>query len=291
MPRSARLLFPLALLLCGAIAAPLRADDGPNDPAGEEPTPQPEVYLLIGQSNMAGRAPVAEADAGVVPRCFLLNAEDVWEPAQNPLNRHSTVRKDLCMQQLNPGYGFARRMLAEDAARTLGLVVNAKGGSSIEEWARGTRFYTEAIRRTRAAQKIGTLKGVLWHQGEANSRRPAEYLAKLQALVANLRADLHAPDLPFVAGQIYDGPVDDGPVDDGPVHQGEKGGGEPINAEIARLPQTTPHTAVASSAGLTVMDRWHFDAASMKTLGARYAEAMLTLHAAADAARGDDQAE
>ena len=46
------------------------------------------------------------------------------------------------------------------------------------------------------------------------------------------------------------------------------------------LPKKVPHTAFVSSEGLKAMDRWHFDAKSMKLLGERYADEMLELQAA-----------
>ncbi|OVE80648.1 hypothetical protein BVY04_05365 [bacterium M21] len=75
-----------------------------------------DVYLLIGQSNMAGRAPITERKKGEMKNCLLLNNEDGWEPASNPLNRYSTIRKGLKMQRLGPGYMFAVKM-AEQLSR------------------------------------------------------------------------------------------------------------------------------------------------------------------------------
>lgn len=212
------------------------------------------VYLLIGQSNMAGRAPYTDGEAGIMPGCYLLNKEDKWEAARNPLNRHSTVRKGLHMQKMNPGYTFAKKMMARDRHAAVGLVVNAKGGTSIKLWAKDTHFYGEAVRRTRIAMATGTLKGILWHQGESDAKDP-RYLDKLKALVENLRKDLGAPSLPFVAGQICNVPL--------------------INRQIARLPEVLPFTGFAASEGLNTMDRWHFDADSMRLLGERYAKAII----------------
>ena len=139
--------------------------------------------------------------------------------------------------------------------------VNAKGGTRIEEWGKGTKFYAEAVRRTKAAiAGGGTLKGILWHQGESNEKNPDDYLDMLKALVEDLRKDLDSPDLPFVAGQVNNL--------------------KPINDQIAKLPETVPHTAFVSSEGLKAMDRWHFDAPSMKLLGERYADEMLKLQEA-----------
>ncbi|MGC6459153.1 MAG: sialate O-acetylesterase [Akkermansiaceae bacterium] len=215
------------------------------------------IYLLIGQSNMAGRAPVDETKADPIEGVLLLNAKNEWEVAKNPLNRYSTIRKGLGMQKLNPGYSFAKAMKKNHPKATLGLVVNAKGGSSIEQWATDKKFYKDIITRAKVAQKTGTLEGILWHQGESNSSRAEIYPSQLKALVENLRKDLETPKLPFVAGEIKEG--------------------EKINAEIAKLPDHVPYTAVASSKGLKTMDRWHFDAPSMIALGERYAEEILKL--------------
>jgi hypothetical protein len=218
---------------------------------------KPDVYLLIGQSNMAGRAALTAADTEVIAGCVLLNDKDAWEPAKNPLNRYSTIRKGLGMQKLGPGYAFAQEMKRANSSGSIGLVVNAKGGTKIEQWEKGTRFYTDALRRARAAHAIGTLKGILWHQGESNEKNPDGYLEKLAQLIADLRADLGTPDLPFVAGQVNKVPA--------------------INEQIAKLPGSVSNTAFVSSEGLTCTDRWHFDAKSANLLGTRYAAEMLKL--------------
>ena len=241
-------------LACGLYGVGAVARAGEHVPAGYDgPAERLHVYLLIGQSNMAGRAPWAPEEAGVMERVYLLNGADDWEPARNPLNRYSTIRKEIGLQRLNPGYTFALAMTEADPAVTVGLVVNARGGTGIQEWARGTRFYNEALQRTRRAQQTGQLAGILWHQGEGDFQDP-QYLDKLIRLIADLREDLDAPELPFVAGQIYAEPG--------------------LNVQIARLPDLVPFTGVAGSEDLRVMDRWHFDAESMRQLGRRYAEAM-----------------
>ena len=224
------------------------------------------IYLLIGQSNMAGRAQVEEEHAGAIEGCFLLGAQDEWEPASNPLNRYSTIRKGIEIQRLNPGYGFAKAMRKANPEVSIGLVVNAKGGSKIEEWEKGTHFYDEALRRVREARKTGILKGVLWHQGEGNSREPDTYLEKLKGLIADLRKDLGEADLPFVAGQVF-------------YHPETKPHMEAINQEIARLPEVVPNTGYVSSEGLTTFDNTHFDVPSTLILGERYAKEMQKLRA------------
>lgn len=220
------------------------------------------VYLLIGQSNMAGRAPFNEEEAALMERCFLLNDEGNWVLAANPLNRFSTIRKDISMQRMNPGYGFSKTILQANKDISLGLVVNAKGGTKIEQWEKGTDFYRDAVKRALAAKETGTLKGILWHQGEGNSKNPEGYMDKLSQLVSDLRQDLGVPNLPFVAGQIY-------------THPEIKPHTKQINDMLAGIADEIPFTAYVSSDGLTVYDSSHFDTPSMKLLGKRYAEAIV----------------
>lgn len=251
------------MVVCLLLAPGAYASEKPADAAASDgPDDKLHIYLLIGQSNMAGRATITEDIAGVIDRCVLLNDKNAWVPAKNPLNLYSAIRKGEGMQKLGPGYGFAKAMLSADPDIKIGLVVNARGGSKIEPWlGEDAKYYKQTLERARAAQKTGTIKGILWHQGESNSNNPEAYLDQLKTLIVNLRKDLGDADLPFVAGQVANTP---------PLK---------INDVIASLPKHVHATAAVSSAGLKTTDRWHFDTPSQLELGKRYAEAMLTLQA------------
>lgn len=121
----------ILLLFCGPLR--LNADDAQTQ-GYQGPREKLHIYLLIGQSNMAGRAPFTTEEGKVIKRCYLLNDKGVWEPAKNPLNIYSTIRKQAGMQKMNPGYMFAKTMLDKDKDISIGLVVNAKGGTKIEPW-------------------------------------------------------------------------------------------------------------------------------------------------------------
>ena len=129
----------------------------------ESPDQPLDLYLLIGQSNMAGRAPFTEEEAKPLENCYLLNNEDKWEIAKNPLNRHSTIRKGLNAQKLNPGYSFTKVMLAENGETPIGLIVNAKGGSKIEEWAKepdSTKKPFAAPKKLRKTEPLKVSSGI-----------------------------------------------------------------------------------------------------------------------------------
>ena len=78
--------------------------DGP-DQAGEL-----DIYLCIGQSNMAGRGELGAEYADTLDSVWLLDADGKMEPACNPLNKYSTIRKDIAMQGVGPAWSFAQSM-------------------------------------------------------------------------------------------------------------------------------------------------------------------------------------
>ncbi|MDT8392147.1 MAG: sialate O-acetylesterase [Lentisphaeria bacterium] len=220
-----------------------------------------EIYLLIGQSNMAGRATITPELSGELSGAMLLNAEGKWEAAKNPLNRYSTIRKGLNMQKLGVGYGFAREMIAQRPRITVGLVVNAKGGTKIDLWQEGSKFFNDAVARAKQAVAAGgALKGICWHQGESNADDP-DYLKKMTALVIALRKELGDKDLPFVVGETCKA-------------QKER----PVNEQLRQLPKTVPHTACVSAEELKAQDgNTHFDTVAQLEIGKRYATEMLKL--------------
>ncbi|MBP0904050.1 sialate O-acetylesterase [Mariniflexile gromovii] len=222
-----------------------------------------EIYLCIGQSNMAGRAPIETQDRDSLNNVFLFTNDEnkPWEKAANPLNKYSTVRKHIDMQKLGPSYGFAKTMAQSRQGKRIGLVVNAKGGTSIEEWKPGDTLYNEAVNQTKKALKHGVLKGIIWHQGETNASRYKAYMPKITELIESLRKDFNAPNLPFVAGQLSP----------------DKPQRNDFNQMILELPTKVKNTGVITTENTATIDNTHFDSASQRLLGERYAIEMLKL--------------
>lgn len=246
-----RIAWALSLMLPATM---LHAD--PNHDQAEEPM---HIYLLIGQANMAGRAEIPDDARAVLERCFLLNDEQNWVPAVNPLNQYSNIVTDMSLDKLGPGYSFAKTMLEADPDLKIGLVVNASDASRLQQWLGKSDLYWGIRGRAKAAGRTGTIKGVLWHHGESDLHAPENYLEHLKTLIGNLRHDLDDPDLPFVAGEI------------------NPELGQSINDQLARLPDDVHFTALASADGLTTTNRWHFDTPSQLELGERYARQMIRL--------------
>ena len=125
---------------------------------------------------------------------------------------------------LGLGYSFARELLASGGVDgPIGLVPCAYGGSPLSRWERqhglvdewvgnainivgngddavDGDLYARMIRRTRLALERPNcvLRGVLWHQGESDTRDLSlaqSYGRRLTTLINNIREDLAAPYL------------------------------------------------------------------------------------------------
>ena len=224
-----------------------------------EPDPNLHLYLLIGQSNMAGRGVVDAESKQSDPRVLVLTEDLKWEPATDPLHF------DKPIAAVGPGLAFGKAMARANPSVKIGLIPCAMGGSKIEEWAPGTKNLTAMHARLREAQKAGVLKGILWHQGEANINSNATYATQFTALINSIRKEFNAPDAPFVAGEIT----------------AFKPNPEPIAKfnEIlhAEGKQVAKYACVKTQDLKDKGDKLHYDAASARELGKRYAAAMQEL--------------
>lgn len=237
-----------------------------------------DVYLFIGQSNMAGRARLESYDIPAIDNALLLNQDNKWELAQagvvnnmlQGLNRYSTIESTSSYNGVNPAGEFARFMTKAYPGKTIGIVSNARGDATIEQWAKGadTGYYEETVERAKAAMEYGTLKGIIWHQGESNHTTINGYTDKLAAFIADLRADLGIENLPFVAGELCDSETSQN-HDNLTV----------LNAELAALPQKAENTAVVSSEDTDVVavNNVHMNAESQRLMGVRFAQEMYRL--------------
>lgn len=269
------------LIVCTIIAMTLSigaADNsGPSSqPAAVASPPSVEkfdLYLLVGQSNMAGRGKLTPADRKPDARVLVLGKEDQWVSQGEPLHF------DKKEAGVGLGFTFAKLMADRAPGMTIGLIPCAVGGTPQSRWMPGSDgqaggdLYNEAVRRAKIAQQSGRLKGILWHQGESetgNRAKAGAYAANLAKIVEGFRRDLNAPDVPFVAGEL------------GEFLYTRSGGksahAKIVNEQIDRLPQVVAGTAAVSSAGLAHKgDELHFDADAQREFGRRYYEAMVVL--------------
>ena len=225
-----------------------------------------DLYLLVGQSNMAGRGLIDSVNSHTGhPDLWMLSKAGEWIPAKHPLHFDKPN-----LVGVGPGLAFGLEMLAINH-RPIGLIPCAIGGTSINSWQPGghdsatkTYPFDAAMERLQKGLETGELKGIIWHQGEADSptEKRKDYLEKLAVLIDRWRKLVQNPKLPFVAGEI-------GHFNE--VHNA-------FNHYIQQLPELVKTTAVVSADQLKDKgDHLHFDAASANELGKRYALKMQEL--------------
>ena len=229
--------------------------------------PGKKIYLLMGQSNMAGRGVLTDEYKNLQnSRVLMLNASNEWVIAKNPI--HFDKPKSA---GVGPGLAFGMGLADAFVKDTIYLVPCAVGGTSISKWEPGafdkatnTHPYDDALLRIKEAMKIGKISGAIWLQGESDSNPKSSevYLAKLTVLIERVREVTNNHKLPFVVGEL-------GQYND---HY------KLINEELHKLPAAVSHTGIVTSEGLTHKgDSTHFNSASATIYGARFAVGMLKL--------------
>src|SRR5258708_38706710 len=104
-----------------------------------QPPSNLELFLLIGQSNMAGRGVIEEIDQQPLARAWMLSKEDKWVPAAHPMHfdRPAIIGAGLAGT-------FAQTLLKAAPGKNVGLIPSAMGGSALDEWKPGEKLFVEA---------------------------------------------------------------------------------------------------------------------------------------------------
>ncbi|MEB2784931.1 sialate O-acetylesterase [Algoriphagus persicinus] len=255
-------LFPALLLGC-AVHKNISTAESKNISS----TDNFHLYLLMGQSNMAGRGKVEAIDTLTHPRVYMLDKNRNWVFARDPMHFDKPVAGT------GLGLTFGKIMANEDPNIRIGLIPTAVGGSSINHWFADSLFqqtntypYDDMIKRTKKAMESGTLKGILWHQGESDSNTEndlSEYTQRFEAMQDSLRADLGIESIPIVMGEI------------GYFFYPKAPFAKEMNGVISQIAGSDDCIELVTAEGLTHKgDSTHFDSDSYHALGKRYAAKM-----------------
>nr|GMC48161.1 probable carbohydrate esterase At4g34215 [Ipomoea batatas]GMC50485.1 probable carbohydrate esterase At4g34215 [Ipomoea batatas] len=155
------------LLGCARFAKPADLGNGGAAPYFSQPS---SVFLLAGQSNMAGRGGVVNDvwDGHVPTECrpsgsvLRLSPAMIWEAAKEPIHLGIDVNKTV---GIGPGMAFANAVLRKDSG--LGVIGLA----------------------------------MLWYQGESdtvNLEDAKKYRTRLRRFFNHVRSDLELPTLPII---------------------------------------------------------------------------------------------
>jgi hypothetical protein len=220
-------------------------------------------FLMIGQSNMAGRGFLED-----VPPIFdehikmLRNGR--WQTMTEPINY------DRPIAGVGLASSFAAAWRLHNQGDNIGMIPCADGGTSLDDWTVGGALFDHAVQQAKLAQRSSQLDGILWHQGENDSfgGRASQYFEKFLVIIEALRRELNSPDIPLVIGGLGDF-----------LPHGRYGAYFAeytlVNQALQQYALSAHNCYFATASGLTANpDHLHFDAASQRKFGIRYFEAL-----------------
>lgn len=162
------------------------------------------VFVLMGQSNMQGAGKAKDLKAPYTKKHERIRiwANGQWEYFV-PTRRHG------------PGVSFAHQLAAYWPDDTIGIIKVASGGTGIcgfeKDWSyeraqltydgKKGSLYKDLMNAVTEAKRISNPEfcGFFWKQGAADGSKKVladAYYERLEQLIADIRADLNAPELP-----------------------------------------------------------------------------------------------
>ena len=225
------------------------------------------IFIMAGQSNMAGRGVVEPQDTLPNPRILTINRNNEIIIAKEPLHFYEPN-----LTGLDCGVSFARELIKHRNSITILLVPAAVGGSSSTQWLgdslhRNVRLLSNFKARVEAVKKYGTIKGILWHQGEADTEAKLipGYEGRLQKIFAQLRLYCNDATVPIVIGELGS-------------FSGNQANWDLINQSIHNYVSTDKQAAVVDTDDLKPKDdRIHFNSEGQRIMGERMANTFLAM--------------
>ncbi len=223
-------------------------------------------FLMLGQSNMAGRGNFGEVPEIMNPNCYVLRMGR-WQAMSEPINL------DRCVWGTwHSGVGLAASFADEYAmyfGEDVGLIPCADGGTHLSQWLPGEVLFDNAVAQAKLAQRSSEIVGILWHQGESDSgdiNRVNSYREKFLEIINTLFVELNLPDTtPVIIGELGEFV---GAYMDGQLKYFKQ-----TNKILEDLSKELKVAGFVSAKGLTCKeDGIHFTSASYREFGKRYFE-------------------
>ncbi len=226
--------------------------------------PQTWVFILAGQSNMAGRGIVEPQDTITHPRILTIDSLGRIIRAKEPLHFYEPN-----LVGLDCGLSLGKRLVSYLSANdTILIIPTAVGGSSMSQWLgdslyRNVKLLSNFKEKVAIGQKYGEIKAIFWHQGEsdANERSIGAYPAKIPQLLGTFRSIVQNYSLPISMGELGS-------------YSNNNDYWQMVNAAIHNYAATDVNVSVIGTQDLTHKgDAVHFDSAGQREIGKRFADA------------------
>ncbi len=252
--------------------------------------PNFHIYLCFGQSNMEGNAAIESQDLSGISTRFQMMAAVNFGTNRTKGNWYKAI-PPLCRQNtgLTPADYFGRTLVEKLPENIkVGVINVAVGGAKIElymdefkdayiagdaDWFKNIckEYDNDPLGRLiemgKLAQKKGTIKGILLHQGESNNGE-SDWCEKVGKVYTRIcyALGLNPAETPLLAGEtLY--------ADQGGACSWHN------TAALPHLKEYVTNSYVISAKDLpgNGKDSFHFSADGYRTLGKRYAEQMYKL--------------
>jgi len=237
-----------------------------------EDMPDPDklwIFMMAGQSNMAGRGLVEPQDTVSNKRILTIDKAGRWIYAKEPLHFNEPT-----LTGLDCGMSFARHLLDSIPNEIfIALIPCAVGNTSVEQWLendtyRDVTLFSNFQKNVRLAEKSGEIKGILWHQGEANAKADliSQYAENLERLMSKMRTTVDEPSLTILLAQL-------GSFAEPAEWQQQW---DSINAILKDYTASHENTYLIHTQDLKSKDdHIHFDSDSQREMGRRFARKFL----------------
>ena len=222
-------------------------------------------FLLIGQSNAAGRGLLNEA------------------PPLNNLDGRIKVQRNGRWQDMfrpvNPdryfsGYCFAESFAVKYGENNpdveIGIIPCADGGTGLSQWQQGEVLFDNAVNCAKLAMRESKLVGILWHQGEGDCSiwDSTTYASRFRTMIEALKKELNLPDIPVIVGGLGDFLADFSTSVNISTNY------KVVNEQLESFAKEYENCEFVSAKGLGGNpDNLHFCAAALEEFGKRYYEA------------------
>ncbi|MEK3763312.1 sialate O-acetylesterase [Solibacillus sp. FSL K6-4121] len=219
-------------------------------------------FLMLGQSNMAGRGFLHEVEPIYNEKIKMLR-NGQWQMMTEPINY------DRPVAGVSLAASFAEALSKANPEDEIGLIPCAEGGSSLNDWHPQGTLFQHALCEARFALETSEICGILWHQGETDSNHSLHetYYEKLSLIIETLRKELNLQNIPLIIGELGD-------------FLGKTGFGkyspefQEINELLRRFAYEQENCYFVTAKGLTANpDGIHLNAVSQRKFGYRYFEA------------------
>ncbi len=226
------------------------------------------VFIMAGQSNMAGRALIETQDKIIDQRILSINKNNELILARQPIHFYEGSRNGL-----DCGISFGKTLLKkipDDV--TILLIPTAVGASSLDQWLNDAKHENVQLlsnfrEKVQLAKYYGNLKAILWHQGEseAMNKKVIDYNKNLQLLLKKFRKICDNSGLPIIIGELGS-------------YSKNNQYWQLINKAIRKVSAKDSHIVSFSTSDLKDNgDKIHFNSQSQRVLGQRFANEYINL--------------